>query len=99
MSYDCSTDGIRIKGDDSYHVMKISNKDVWVLLRLRGSISYKAAKFASPDEARAFAHSMGLKLTRKEEMIIQTNAMVVDMDFLDDPRFRNKNPSQLEIQN
>jgi len=67
MSYDFSSDGIKIKGDDSFHVMKLTDVDEWILLRLRNGISYKAASFVSPDEARAFAHSMGLELTRKEQ--------------------------------
>jgi hypothetical protein len=65
MSYDFSSDGIKIKGDDSFHVMKLTDVDEWILLRLRNGTSYKAASFVSPDEARAFAHSMGLELTRK----------------------------------
>ena len=66
MSYDFSSDGIKVKGDDSFHVMKLNDLDEWILLRLRNGTSYKCASFASPDEARAFVHSMGLELTRKE---------------------------------
>ena len=65
MSYDFSSSGIKIKGDDSFHIMKLTDKDKWILLRLRNGTSFQSASFVSPDEARAFAHSMGLELTRK----------------------------------
>jgi hypothetical protein len=65
MSYDFSSSGIKVKGDDSFHVMKLTDKDEWILLRLRNGTTFQSASFASPDEARAFAHSMGLELTRK----------------------------------
>ena len=65
MSYDFSSSGIKIKGDDSFHIMKLTDKDEWILLRLRNGTSFQSASFASPDEARAFAHSMGLELTRQ----------------------------------
>jgi len=65
-SYDFSSDGIKIKGDDSYHVMKMADTEEWILLRLRNGTSYKSASFVSSDEARAFAHSMGLELTRNK---------------------------------
>jgi hypothetical protein len=63
-SYEFSSDGIKILGDDSFHVMKIMDKDEWILVRLRSGTTYKSATFASPDEARAFAHSLGLTLNR-----------------------------------
>lgn len=66
MSYEFSSDGIKIKGDDSYHVMKLTDVDEWILLRLRNGVSCKCASFTSPDEARAFAHSLDLTLTRKQ---------------------------------
>jgi hypothetical protein len=62
--YEFSSDGIKILGDDSFHVMKIQDKDEWILLRMRSGTTYKSASFISPDEARAFAHSLGLTLTR-----------------------------------
>lgn len=62
--YEFSSDGIKILGDDSFHVMKINDKDEWILLRMRSGTTYKSASFVSPDEARAFAHSLGLTLTR-----------------------------------
>ncbi len=65
MSYEFSSGGIKIKGDDSFHVMKLVDVDEWILLRLRGGVSFQSASFSSPDEARAFAHSMGLELKRK----------------------------------
>ena len=64
MSYEFSTDGIKVKGDDSYHVMKLTDLDEWILIRLRNGTSYKCASFVSPDEARAYVHSMDLNLTR-----------------------------------
>jgi hypothetical protein len=67
MSYDFSSDGIKIKGEDSFHVMKLADVDEWILLRLRNGTSYRSGSFVSPDEARAFAHSMGLELTRKKQ--------------------------------
>lgn len=65
MSYDFSSSGIKVKGDDSFHVMKLTDKDEWILVRLRSGTSFQSASFVSPDEARAFAHSMGLELTRQ----------------------------------
>lgn len=62
--YDFSSDGIQIKGDDSFHVMKLSEKDEWILLRLRKGTSFQSAVFSSPDEARAFAHSLGLTIEK-----------------------------------
>jgi hypothetical protein len=63
-SYDFSSDGIQIKGDDSFHVMKLAEKDEWILLRLRKGTSFQSALFSSPDEARAFAHSLGLTIEK-----------------------------------
>jgi hypothetical protein len=67
MSYDFSSDGIKIKGEDSFHVMKLADVDEWILLRLRNGTPYRSSSFVSPDEARAFAHSMGLELTRNKQ--------------------------------
>lgn len=64
MSYEFTSDGIKIKGDDSFHVMKLMDEDTWILVRYRNNTTYKSATFTSPDEARAFAHSLGLELTR-----------------------------------
>ena len=66
-SYDFSSDGIKIKGDDSFHVMRLSDKDEWILLRLRSGTPFQSAIFSSPDEARAFAHSLGLIITKNKE--------------------------------
>ena len=66
-SYDFSSDGIKIKGDDSFHVMRLSDKDEWILLRLRSGTPFQSAIFSSPDEARAFAHSLGLIITKSKE--------------------------------
>ena len=62
--YEFSSNGIKIMGEDSFHVMKIHDKDTWILVRLRQGTTYKCATFSSPDEARAFVHSMDLTLTR-----------------------------------
>lgn len=62
--YDFSSDGILVKGNDSYHVMKLAEEDTWILLRMRNGTTYKAGEFVSPDEARTFAHSMGLEITK-----------------------------------
>ena len=66
-SYDFSSDGIQIKGDDSFHVMRLLDKDEWILLRLRKGTSFQSAVFSSPDEARAFAHSLGLTITKNKD--------------------------------
>lgn len=62
--YDLASDGIKIKGDDSYHVVKVFEQDVWLLLRKRDGSYYQAAEFASPDEARAFTHACDLVLSK-----------------------------------
>ena len=67
MSYEFSSSGIRVKGDDSYHVFKLNDVDEWILIRLRNGTTYKAGTFVSPDEARAFAHSLDLELNRVKE--------------------------------
>ena len=66
-SYDFSSDGIQIKGDDSFHVMRLLDKDEWILLRLRKGTPFQSAVFSSPDEARAFAHSLGLTITKNKD--------------------------------
>jgi hypothetical protein len=65
--YEFTSSGVQNKGNDSYHVFKLAEVDEWVLIRYRDSITYQAGTFASPDEARAFAHAMGLELNRVKE--------------------------------
>ena len=62
--YDFTSDGIQVKGNDSYHVFKVKDQDEWVLIRYRNNTTYKAATFVSPDEARTFVHALGLILTK-----------------------------------
>jgi hypothetical protein len=62
--YDFGSTGIKIKGDDSYHVVKVAEQDEWLLLRKRDDSYFQAAVFASPDEARAFVHSCDLTLNK-----------------------------------
>lgn len=62
--YDFASDGIQIKGNDSYHVVKVYEQDVWLLLRKRDNEYYQAAAFTSPDEARAFTNACGLLLSK-----------------------------------
>ena len=66
MSYDFASTGIKVNGDDSFHVVKLRDKDEWLLLRRRDGNFFQSAIFASPDEARAFAHSLGLDLQRQK---------------------------------
>lgn len=65
--YEFTSSGVQIKGTDSYHVFKIVDIDEWILVRYRDGTTYKAGTFVSPDEARAFAHAMGLELNRVKE--------------------------------
>ena len=62
--YDFGSTGIQIKGSDSYHVVKVYEKDEWLLLRKRDGSYFQAAIFSSPDEARAFAHACDLTLKK-----------------------------------
>lgn len=62
--YDFGSTGIQIKGGDSYHVVKVFNKDEWLLLRKREGQFYQAASFVSPDEARSFVNACDLTLER-----------------------------------
>jgi hypothetical protein len=62
--YEFGSTGIQIKGSDSYHVVKVSEKDEWLLLRMRDGKYFEAAKFSSPDEARGFAHACDLDLKK-----------------------------------
>jgi hypothetical protein len=62
--YDFGSTGIKINGDDSYHVVKVYEKDEWLLLRQRNGTYFQAAVFASPDEARAFVHALDLDLNK-----------------------------------
>ena len=65
--YDFTSSGIKVKGEYSYHVFKLEEQDQWVLIRYRDNITYEAGTFASPDEARAFAHALGLELTKVKQ--------------------------------
>jgi len=65
--YEFTSSGVQVKGTDSYHVFKMAEVDEWILIRYRDNTTFKAGTFESPDEARAFAHSMGLNLNRVEE--------------------------------
>lgn len=60
--YDFASTGIQIKGNDSYHVVKVAEKDEWLLLRKRDGAYFQAAVFESPDEARAFVNACDLNL-------------------------------------
>lgn len=62
--YDFGSTGIQIKGGDSYHVVKLHEKDEWLLLRRRDGSYYQAAVFSSADEARAFVHACDLTLSK-----------------------------------
>jgi hypothetical protein len=62
--YDFGSTGIQIKGGDSYHVVKVYNKDEWLLIRKRDGQFYKSGEFVSPDEARAFAHACDLTIKK-----------------------------------
>jgi uroporphyrinogen-III synthase len=64
MTYEFGSSGIQIKGKDSYHVVKVEEKDEWLLLRKRGTEYFQAAAFVSPDEARAFVHACDLTLDK-----------------------------------
>lgn len=62
--YDFGSTGIQIKGSDSYHVVKVFEKDEWLLLRQRDGSYYQAAVFTSPDEARGFVNACDLTLSK-----------------------------------
>jgi uroporphyrinogen-III synthase len=62
--YDFGSTGIQIKGGDSYHVVKVHEKDEWLLLRRRDGSFFQAAIFVSPDEARAFVNACDLTLDK-----------------------------------
>ena len=64
--YDFASSGIKVNGDDSFHVVKLHDKDEWLLLRRRDGEFFQAATFSSPDEARAFTHSLGLDLQKQK---------------------------------
>jgi len=65
--YEFTSSGVQNKGSDSYHVFKVAGVDEWLLIRYRDKTTYQAGTFASPDEARAFAHAMGLELQRQKD--------------------------------
>ena len=62
--YDFGSTGIQIKGKDSYHVVIVTDKDEWLLLRKRDDAYFQAASFSSPDEARSFVHACDLTLDK-----------------------------------
>ena len=62
--YEFGSTGIQIKGKDSYHVVKVYDKDEWLLLRKRDENYLQAAVFSSPDEARSFVNACDLTLDK-----------------------------------
>lgn len=62
--YDQASEGLQVRGLDSYHVVKPVDSDNWLLLRRRGGEYFECADFKSPDEARAFALSMDLAISK-----------------------------------
>jgi hypothetical protein len=62
--YEFGSSGIKINGDDSYHVVKVLDAEEWLLLRQRKGSYFEAAVFASADEARAFVHALDLDLNK-----------------------------------
>ena len=64
MDIEFASTGIRINGNDSYHVIKLVDSDTWLLMRLRDGVTYQCAEFVSPDEARAFAHCLDLQIDK-----------------------------------
>ena len=64
MEYELGSTGIQIKGGDSYHVVKVHDKDEWLLLRRRDGSYYQAAVFTSPDEARSFVNACDLTISK-----------------------------------
>ena len=67
LKYDFTSSGVQVKGTDSYHVFKLAEVDEWILIRYRDGTTFQAGTFVSPDEARAFAHAMGLELNKTKE--------------------------------
>lgn len=67
LQYDFTSSGVQVNGSDSYHVFKVASVDEWILVRYRDNTTYQAGTFTSPDEARAFAHAMGLELNRTQQ--------------------------------
>ena len=63
MDIEMSSSGIQIRGNDSYHVIKLKDEDKWLLIRLRNGVANEAAEFSSPDEARAFALCLDLEIS------------------------------------
>jgi hypothetical protein len=62
--YEFGSTGTQIKGKDSYHVVKVHEKDEWLLLRKRDDKYFQAAAFSSPDEARSFVNACDLTLDK-----------------------------------
>ena len=61
--YEQASEGLQVRGMDSYHVVKTYATDDWQLLRRRDGVYFDCANFVSPDEARAFALSLDLKIS------------------------------------
>ena len=61
--YEQASEGLQVRGMDSYHVVKTYGTDDWLLLRRRDGVYFESAKFVSPDEARAIALSLDLKIS------------------------------------
>lgn len=62
--YDQASEGLQVRGLDSYHVVKPVDSDNWLLLRRREGSYFECANFTSPDEARAFALSLDLTISK-----------------------------------
>jgi hypothetical protein len=63
-TYEQASDGLQVRGMDSYHVAKPADSDNWLLLRRRDGAYFECANFTSPDEARAFALSLDLEISK-----------------------------------
>jgi hypothetical protein len=63
-TYEQASDGLQVRGMDSYHVVKPVDSDNWLLLRRRDGKYFECANFKSPDEARAFALSLDLTISK-----------------------------------
>ena len=61
--YEQASEGLQVRGMDSYHVVKTYATDDWLMLRRRDGVYFECANFVSPDEARAFALSLDLKIS------------------------------------
>lgn len=61
--YSHASTGIQIAGDHAYHAVYDTVAEEWHLLRIKDGTLYRAAVFASGDEARAWVHAMSLEMT------------------------------------